>query len=169
MQLYTDANGVQKLLLAGSIAINSDTGAPMLPVIWDSNVHGGTVDPAKVGGYLNSNLDWSQAAFDANAALIASVAATEADAFKLQLRTLFNSAVDGSTPEGFAARTILLTILDETNRLRAWITSFKAAVAAATSLGNLQTRVAALNNMPEVSAATMKTALADKANSGLAD
>ena len=42
-----------------------------------------------------------------------------------------------------------LVILDELNIIRNWITSFKAAVAAATSLADLQSRVAALDNMPE--------------------
>lgn len=93
----------------------------------------------------------------------------EADAFKLALRALFEQAVDGSTPEGFMSRTIALTVLNETNRLRAWITSFKAAVAASTSLANLKTGVAALNNMPEVQPVTMKNELKAKGNSGLAD
>ncbi len=37
----------------------------------------------------------------------------------------------------------------ENNLLRGWITQFKAAVAAAFSLSDLQTRIAALPNMPE--------------------
>ncbi|MCK5606986.1 hypothetical protein KAR91_34100 [Candidatus Pacearchaeota archaeon] len=36
----------------------------------------------------------------------------------------------------------------ENNALRAWITDFKAAVAAASSLIDLQTRIAGLPNMP---------------------
>ncbi len=46
-------------------------------------------------------------------------------------------------------KAILLTLLDELNNLRDWITAFKAATAAATSLANLQTRVAALPNTPD--------------------
>ena len=36
----------------------------------------------------------------------------------------------------------------ENNALRSWITDFKAAVAAASSLIDLQTRIAGLPNMP---------------------
>lgn len=46
-------------------------------------------------------------------------------------------------------KAIALTLLDEINLLREWIASFKAAVAASTSLANLQTRVAALPDMPD--------------------
>jgi hypothetical protein len=58
---------------------------------------------------------------------------------------------------------LALTLLDEVNLLRDWITSFKAATAAATSLANLQTRVAALANVPERTAAQLKTAVYNKA------
>jgi hypothetical protein len=47
------------------------------------------------------------------------------------------------------ARAIIVGTVTELNDLRAWITSFKAAVAAASSLANLQTRVAALANTPQ--------------------
>lgn len=49
--------------------------------------------------------------------------------------------------------------VDEINLVREWIVSFKAAVAAATSLANLQTRVAALNDMPDRTYAQAKTAI----------
>lgn len=46
-------------------------------------------------------------------------------------------------------KAIALTLLDELNLLREWLVSFKAVVAASTSLANLQTRVAALPDMPD--------------------
>lgn len=60
-------------------------------------------------------------------------------------------------------KAILLTIIDELNILRDWIMSFKAATAAATSLANLQTRVAALSNMPDRTPAQAIQAVRDKA------
>jgi len=50
---------------------------------------------------------------------------------------------------GIVEKASLLTLFDENNNLREWITSFKAAVTASTSLANLQTRVAALPDMPD--------------------
>lgn len=44
---------------------------------------------------------------------------------------------------------LALLTLDEINNLRQWVASFKAATAAATSLADLKTRVAALPNMPD--------------------
>jgi hypothetical protein len=46
-------------------------------------------------------------------------------------------------------KAIVLTLIDELNLLREWIVAFKAQTAAATSLANLQTRVAALPDMPD--------------------
>lgn len=54
-------------------------------------------------------------------------------------------------------KAIYLTIIDETNRFRDWITQFKAATAAATSLADLKTRVAAL---PDFSQVTTQQAIA---------
>jgi hypothetical protein len=66
-------------------------------------------------------------------------------------------------------RALLLTLLDELNALREWLVSFKAATAAATSLTNLQTRVAALPDMPDRTAAQARTAIGNKISSGAAD
>lgn len=44
---------------------------------------------------------------------------------------------------------LALLSLDELNGLRQWIAGFKIAVAAATSLADLKTRVAALPNTPD--------------------
>jgi hypothetical protein len=42
-----------------------------------------------------------------------------------------------------------LATLREVNLLRDWITDFKAAAAAATSLADFQTRIASLPDMPQ--------------------
>ncbi len=65
-----------------------------------------------------------------------------------------------------AFRAIAALTVDEINTLREWIVSFQAAVAAATSLANLQTRVAALPNLPDRTLAQAKSAFINKVNSG---
>lgn len=66
-------------------------------------------------------------------------------------------------------RAVVLTVLDEVNLLRAWVTAFKAAVAASTNLANLQTRVAALDNLPQRTASQVRTAIGNKITAGDAD
>jgi hypothetical protein len=46
-------------------------------------------------------------------------------------------------------RAAISVAIDEINVLRDWITAFKAAVAAATNLANLQSRIAALPDTPD--------------------
>jgi hypothetical protein len=70
---------------------------------------------------------------------------------------------------GRALRAVVLTALDEVNVLRDWVTQFKAATAAATSLANFQTRVAALPNLPQRTAAQAKSALLARINTADAD
>ncbi len=65
-----------------------------------------------------------------------------------------------------AYRAVAALAIDEINALREWIVSFQAAVAAASSLANLQTRVAALPNLPDRTLAQAKTAFIAKVNSG---
>jgi hypothetical protein len=57
---------------------------------------------------------------------------------------------------------LALTILDELNRLSARIRAFDAAVAASTSLANLQTRTAALADIPDRTVAQLKAAIKAK-------
>lgn len=52
-----------------------------------------------------------------------------------------------------------LIVLDEINALRQWDMDFKAAVAASTSLANLQSRVAALPNLPQRTIEQLKNAM----------
>lgn len=66
-------------------------------------------------------------------------------------------------------RAVLLVELDAINTLRQWTVSFQAAVAAATSLTDLKTRVAALTTLNDITAATAKAAVKTKITSGGAD
>ncbi len=68
-------------------------------------------------------------------------------------------------PDARAYRAVAALAIDEINTLREWIVSFQAAVAAASSLANLQTRVAALPNLPDRTLAQAKTAFINKVNS----
>ncbi len=65
-----------------------------------------------------------------------------------------------------AYRAIAALVIDEINTLREWIVAFKNATAAATSLANLQTRVAALPDLPDRTPAQAKSAFISKVNSG---
>lgn len=67
------------------------------------------------------------------------------------------------------ARAEAAVLVDEINALRQWIVNFKAAVAAASSLSNLQTRVAALPDMPDRTLAQAQTAITAKIAAGTVD
>lgn len=66
-------------------------------------------------------------------------------------------------------RAIVAILLDEINDLRGWITSFKAATAAATNLADFKARVAALNNMPARTMTQAKTKYETMVGSGKQD
>lgn len=66
-------------------------------------------------------------------------------------------------------RGVLLTVLDEVNALRQWLTDFKAATAAATSLADLKTSVAALPVLAQWTPAQVRTAIGNKITAGDAD
>jgi hypothetical protein len=66
-------------------------------------------------------------------------------------------------------RAVVLVALDEVNDLRAWVTQFKAAVAAASSLADLKSRVAALPNLPQRERDQAKGAVATKIAAGGSD
>jgi len=52
----------------------------------------------------------------------------------------------------------------EINVYRQWLTDFKAAVAASTSLANFQSRVAAMDDMPQRTLSQMRTAIENRIN-----
>lgn len=76
---------------------------------------------------------------------------------------------DQADRQQLLSRAIVLVTVDEVNALRDWITSFKVAVAAASSLADLKVRVAALDAMPDRTEAQAKAAVVNKLNSGGAD
>ncbi len=65
-----------------------------------------------------------------------------------------------------AYRAIASLTIDEIDTLREWIVAFKVATAAASSLANLQTRVAALPDLPDRTLVQAKSAFINKVNSG---
>jgi hypothetical protein len=68
------------------------------------------------------------------------------------------------------ARAVVLVTLDEINLLRDFDAQLKAAVAAATSLANLQTRVAAIStNLTARTKAQLLSAIQSKIDAGDAD
>lgn len=86
-----------------------------------------------------------------------------------RLRALASALLDGPDGPQKLERGILLVLLDEINALRGWLVSFKVATAASTSLADLKTRVAALPDMPDRTAAQARSAVAGKISSGSAD
>lgn len=83
--------------------------------------------------------------------------------------TARNFLLNDPRPEMKALRGLALVVLDENNLMREWIESFKAATAAATSLANLQARVAALLAMPDRTRNQLLTAITAKITDGSAD
>lgn len=67
-----------------------------------------------------------------------------------------------TAPSPQLSEAIVLLTMDEINNLRGWIVSFKAATAAASSLADLKTRVAALPNMPNRTTNQLVNALSAK-------
>lgn len=92
-------------------------------------------------------------------------AAAEAARQVIRNRAEGAAAFLASTAIGQVLRAEVLVLVDEINLLRQWITSFKAAVAASSSLADLKTRTAALANMPDRTAAQAKNAIVSKVQS----
>lgn len=99
-------------------------------------------------------------------------AAVDAALLAAQTAAFRTGAISSITSRGellILLRGILLLLMDELNVLRDWITQYKAQVAAATSLANLQTRVAALPNVPQRTNQQLRTAIIAIINNGQAD
>lgn len=86
-----------------------------------------------------------------------------------KLRTFAKDLLDDPDAVSILLRALALVILDENNTLRQWVTSFKAATAAATTLADLKTRVAALANLPDRTKAQIMPAIRSKIDGGTAD
>ena len=105
--------------------------------------------------YNAEELAAQAAAEEANRLAWEAEAAAQAEALKA-----LESELDNSER---ITRALALTILDELNRITTRIRTFDAAVAAATSLANLQTRVAALSSIPDRTVAQLKAAVKERA------
>lgn len=77
--------------------------------------------------------------------------------------------MNDARPEMKALRSLALVVMDEINATRGWIESFKVATAAATSLANLQTRVAGLAQMPDRNSVQLLNAMLARISAGDAD
>lgn len=97
--------------------------------------------------------DGSQAAQDAWVALQNQ---NDAVAFMTALAT---------NPRAF--RAVAAIMVDEINALRDWITAFKVATNAATSLADFKTRVAALPDLPDRTLAQAKSEFITKVQQGV--
>lgn len=91
------------------------------------------------------------------AAAVAQIPAAQLAAKRADAKSL----LDTDTKTGRQQRALIALLVSELNLLRAWIESFKAATALATSLANLQTRVAALNATPARTGPQVTTAIKD--------
>jgi hypothetical protein len=90
------------------------------------------------------------------------------DAWTLsQIRALALALPTEAVP--IAIRALLLMILDEFNLHTTWEAALTAQIAAATSLANLQTRVAAITPIPTRTKANLITAITNKITTGSAD
>lgn len=87
----------------------------------------------------------------------------------LTLRRVSKDIINLVQAEEVSLRAVAGVATDEINLLRGWIVSFKAAVAASTTLADLKTRVAALPNMPDRTLAQFRTAVSGKIDSGAVD
>ncbi len=120
---------------------------------------------ATVAVYLAARIGWTapevdQATFDASIVVV--------DPLPLRASAIDIVANDPS-PISKVNRAILLVVLDEFNLLRERVNDIAADVAAATSLADLKTRWAARSAMADRTPAQLKTAVANKLNSGSAD
>jgi hypothetical protein len=113
--------------------------------------------------------DVTEMSTEEKAAVDAAEVAAASQAVQDAMRVNGPILIDAKNTEAAVLRAIVLLLIDELNSLRVWITSFKAATAAATTLANLQSRVAALANMPDRTAEQAKTAIKAKLEAGDAD
>lgn len=74
--------------------------------------------------------------------------------------------IDAVAANPLLMRAIADIVKDEINNLRHWDMNLKTAVAAATTLANLKTGVAALPNLPDRTFEDLRTAIINKINSG---
>lgn len=130
-----------------------------------------------ISGTVERRIDYRpEATAEQRAAAQSALAAFDAsqaahDAWLLaKHRSAAVAALNASRDEAImASRAVMLAALDEINSLRAWLVSFKAAVAASSTLANLKTQVAALPNTPPRTSQQLRTVITTAINSGSAD
>lgn len=115
-----------------------------------------------IAGYY---VDWTGSVEPTEAEVLAVVSPDPTALLHANAKSLFLQ----TDPEGLSKRIVASILIDEINSLRAWITAFKAATAAATSLADFKTRVAALDAMPARTMAQAKTAYNNRADDGTVD
>lgn len=74
-------------------------------------------------------------------------------------RTDAKAILDTDTKQGRLQRALVLRLAASLNDARQWITAYKAAVAAAASMADLKTRVAALPDLPDLTPQQIVTAI----------
>lgn len=136
---------------AASIAIAGISGvtSPYSP----ATVRVSPVDLQSAAQPIINAFDGSQAAQDA---WVAAQSQTQAIAFMTALNN-----------QARAYRAVAAIMVDEINSLRDWITTFKVATDAATSLADFKTRVAALPDLPDRTLAQAKNAFITKVQQGV--
>lgn len=98
------------------------------------------------------------------------IALQAADRLKTQLRKQAKAILDATDNElADLLRAIVLADVDGHNNTRAWIRSFVAATAAASSLADLKTRVAALAPTPDFALPTVRGQIKSHLDTGEAD
>ena len=116
--------------------------------------------------YLKINLPTIEEMSQAEKDVIDANELSQADSF---LRIGAKAQYDGQTEQGQALRCMAKVILDELNDIRGWTVSFKAEVAAATNLGNLQSRIATLSTLNNRTLSQAKTAIQNCVDNGDVD
>jgi hypothetical protein len=122
-----------------------------------------TIDPA--ASATQQQIDAANAIIAAFADTPEAQAAWESD----QAKATAHDSVDAIHADAKLLRAFADILKDELNILRAWLTDWKADVAAASSLANLQTRMAANSDLPARTLAQLKTALKNRINDGTAE
>lgn len=115
---------------------------------------GATLAPKKIfsGGALRN----------ATAEEIAGFPALEAADEMAKTKTTVKLFLDDGDRRNLLSRAIAELIVDELNIIRGWTVSFKAEVAAATTLADLKTRVATLSSLSDRTKAQVLTAIKNK-------
>ena len=128
----------------GSLNVNTDTQG----VVFVAGA-GATAPQIAAANAVIAAFDWSLAAY--NTWLVNKVRQRAKDALDAALER-----------ENRIDRAIAQIMLQEVNNLRQWMMDFKAQTALATNLANLQTRVAALPNLPQYTENQLITAIKNR-------